>query len=209
MRLDLGCGLRPIEGHVGVDLPLDGSTPDEATPGQTCIDASGIVRFDLCSGVPWPFETESVDSLYSSHLIEHVPAEGITTYRWEDLESGHFLCPVRTLDALCWFMQEAWRVTKVGGEFLLRWPAMINEITGALSLGAFGDPTHRRFIPQRQIQNWSRKGREAIPAHHLGIDCNWEPKRDENGAQHTLQRVFGQGTSGEVIENEVLLVREP
>ena len=198
MKLDLGCGEKPVEGHVGVDLPLPGATsPGAARESfQAYVDPSGIVRFDLASGIPWPFETGSFEGLHSSHLIEHLPAEFVDVYRWEQRDLGNYLAHLGTRDALCWFLQEAWRVTAVGGEFLLRWPALVDERTGRFCVEAFIDPTHRRFIPLRQLQNWSRSGRNALPAHHLGIDCNWTVRR-------TVQR-----ERGGAIENEALLLRE-
>lgn len=202
MKLDLGCGESPVEGHVGVDLPADdfsGGVDPSLGPQQARLDPRGIVRFDLASGIPWPFADGSVESLHSSHLIEHLPATDVVLYQWSTGGLGqHVLRRTGTRDALCWFMQEAWRVTRPGGEFLLRWPAMVDERTGTLCLGAFVDPSHRRFVPLQQMQNWSRKGRELLPAHHLGIDCNWTIRR-------TLQRPLGRRDS---IENEALLVRE-
>jgi SAM-dependent methyltransferase len=57
VRYDLGCGQRPEDGFVGIDL----HSPTE-----------GVLRVDLYQ-YPWPIETESVDYFRASHFLEHVP----------------------------------------------------------------------------------------------------------------------------------------
>jgi SAM-dependent methyltransferase len=57
LKLDLGCGQNKQPGFTGVDIaPLDG------------VD----VVCDLFA-FPWPFEDDSVDEVFASHFIEHVP----------------------------------------------------------------------------------------------------------------------------------------
>lgn len=224
MKLDLGCGKTPLEGYVGVDLPLDSRPrldglwgPDtrggfhlrgEESPA---IDSKGIIRFDLASGRPWPFADDSIDALFSSHLIEHIPASDVYTYEyrvWNDREptaagsptpNGKGLYCSGSKDALLRFMDEAWRVAKPGGEFLLRWPALRDERTGKLLLGAYIDPTHRRFIPREQIHYWSRRGRKAFGVEQYPAVCNWVVK---TFSQRELSSSLG------IIENEVLLIKE-
>jgi SAM-dependent methyltransferase len=53
--LDLGAGQRPEPGFISVDLN---------TEAEVCCDL--FAR-------PWPFETDSVDLIFSSHFVEHVP----------------------------------------------------------------------------------------------------------------------------------------
>lgn len=202
MKLDLGCGNSVEEGHVGVDLPSDELAPqDRVGPLQPVVDASGIIRFDLCSGIPWPFEDESIDGLFSSHVIEHLPAARIAVYRWKRRELGDFLQCIGTQDALFWFLDEAWRVTKIGGELLLRWPALRDERDGSIQTLAFVDPTHYRFIPVEQYLYWYRQGRKAMGVTQYRVRCNWVPK------QRSQRQLVG--GSIEVVENEFVLVKEP
>ena len=98
MKLDLGSGPNPRDGHVGVDL----NPPDH--PWGVC--------FRFGTGEPWPFADESVEALYSSHLIEHIPS-GTALGR----------------DTLAQFFEEAWRVAKPEATFFLRWPSIIDEET--------------------------------------------------------------------------------
>lgn len=202
MKLDLGCGQKPIEGYVGVDLPVDELVPSSSTgPFQPSIDSDGIVRFDLSSGIPWPFRDESIDGLCSSHMIEHLPSGRIDIYQWAERELGHFLQCIGTQDALFWFLDEACRVTKPGGEFLLRWPALRDPRTGEIQTAVFIDPTHQRFIPIEQALYWNRAGRAALGVSQYRARCNWVTE------QH-LFRQLGEGALS-VVEAELLLVKEP
>lgn len=57
MKLDLGCGDNKREGFTGVDKFKTSSTD---------------VVHDLLT-YPWPFEDGSVDEIFSSHFLEHIP----------------------------------------------------------------------------------------------------------------------------------------
>lgn len=227
MKLDLGCGKEPFAGHIGVDFPDDSNgfdvpgvvrigdgTHRTLVPRGPRIDERGIVRFDLSSGHPWPFEDESVEGLFSSHVIEHLPACRILCFDRDsstEVPKGlpddiSLLKCVGTRDALLRFMDEAWRVTKPGGEFVLRWPALRNERTEEWQPAAFQDPTHYRFVDARQINYWSREGRRGLGVEQYRAICNWVPKKLEEGVIHFLQREL---LPAKILENEVLLVKEP
>lgn len=80
-RLDIGCGLRPRDGYESVDIrPL-----------------AGIQH--VCSADTLPFDTESVDAIYSRHLIEHLTLREflVTLEEWSRvLKPGgelYIVCP--------------------------------------------------------------------------------------------------------------------
>lgn len=83
MRLDLACGKTPKEGFIGVDL------------------VGSVVTVNLFD-VPWPWQNESVDEIYCSHFVEHVP----------DLVS---------------FMNECYRILKPGGTMEIAHPYQHNN----------------------------------------------------------------------------------
>lgn len=76
VKMDLGCGMNPDEGFIGVDFYAD---------------APGILRIDLYS-YPWGIESESVDYLRASHFVEHVPDwDAHFTEAWRILKPfGHY-----------------------------------------------------------------------------------------------------------------------
>ncbi len=205
MKLDLGCGRAPAEGYVGVDLPIQTATSRtieilENLRSQR-IDERGIIRFDLASGVPWPFEDGSIEGLYSSHVIEHLPAAAISVYSWQSTPlDPHRLSYSGTQDALFWFLDEAWRVCRAGAEFILRWPALRDQATREVQLAPFLDPTHYRFIPVEQALYWSRAGRAALGVEQYRARCNWIVQR------HTQNELGGGALR--VVEAELLLVKE-
>jgi len=55
IRLDIGCGKWPIDGFTGVDL---------------YVDHPGVIKAPMWN---LPFATETVEEIYSSHALEHIP----------------------------------------------------------------------------------------------------------------------------------------
>jgi len=214
VKLDLGCGSKPEEGYVGIDLPDDesslvGYSNDEYVLRRSTphVDSLGIIRFDLACGLPWPFENESIDGLFSSHLVEHLPNADVIAFDHAEVhyltvpnDASRRLRRIGPRDSLLRFLDEAWRVTKPGGEFLLRWPALLDEETRELQVTAFQDPTHRRFIPLEQIHYWSVEGRKTLAVPQYRVSCDWVPLR-VGQRKHAIEgRVV-------LVENEVLLSR--
>lgn len=147
MKLDLGSGPTPLDGHLGIDLE-----PQPPVAGKHL----GVIALPLDRGITWPFEDDSIESLYSSHLIEHLPA---STAHGKDI--------------LAHFFEQAWRVARMGALFVLRWPSLIDEETGKWMTSVFFDPTHRRWIPREQLAYFSAQGRKDLDVEHYGFRCNW------------------------------------
>ena len=108
MKLDLACGDRKKDGFIGVDI--------EKTPATD-------VMHDL-NVYPWPFEDDSVDEIYCSHYVEHIPHDVDN----EDKRDGFIQ-----------FVDEIYRILKPKGKIEIKAPYYQNQ-------RAFGDPTHRRHI---------------------------------------------------------------
>jgi len=86
-------------------------------PGFLGIDAVEHPGVDIVHDLevyPWPLPNDSCDLLLASHLVEHI-----------DPARGGFIK----------FMDEAWRVLRVGGQFIISTPY-------AGSAGYWQDPTH-------------------------------------------------------------------
>lgn len=83
-RLNLGCGKWPLNGWTNLDMV--------SLPG---VDV--VADLDRCSDVPLPFEADSVDEFFMSHLMEHIRNP----------------LPL---------MQELWRIARPGARLTVRCP---------------------------------------------------------------------------------------
>lgn len=134
MRLDLGCGQRCQEGFEGVDL----------YPGDN-------VKHVVNLWAPkWPFRKNSVDEIFCSHLVEHIP---------------HGNGPV---DGWYQFWNEVWRICKPDAKVVVVHPYGKNN-------RAFQDPTHRRFIVE---ETWAYLNQGWLKAngieHYTGFKGDFE-----------------------------------
>jgi hypothetical protein len=134
LKLDLGSGPTPAKGFRGVDL------------------YTGPERVDLMR-FPWPWATDSVDEVWCSHFIEHMPSAHPVPVWSRDMtepadglyKSVHFLQPEMEM-RYPWvqFVDELWRILKPGAKATVIHPNL-------KSSRAFQDPTHCDFIP---VERW-------------------------------------------------------
>lgn len=98
-----------------VNIQLGGG--EDAPRNFINVDIRDIPQVDIVwdlEKTPWPFPDNCADMLVASHLVEHInPHKGVFIN----------------------FMDEAWRIAKVGAEFLISTPF-------AGSYGYYQDPTH-------------------------------------------------------------------
>lgn len=98
-------------------VALDLGGGENVTPGALSMDIRDLPTTDIVHDMeeyPWPLPDASVNLLIASHVVEHIdPARG-NFLRW---------------------MNEAWRVLKLGGNFVISYPY-------AGSPGYYQDPTH-------------------------------------------------------------------
>ena len=105
LKLDIGCGSlsgRWKKGFTGVDI-VDYSN----------IYLGQFIQADLFTEIP--FDNNSIEEVYCSHFIEHVPQ-----------------------DKVIWFFNEIYRILIPNGIFEI----LVPPSTGR---GAFCDPTHRSY----------------------------------------------------------------
>lgn len=106
MKLDLGCGglaEKKKVGFIGVDIADYYSVYPEGE----------FIQADLFNEVP--FADSSVEEIYASHFIEHIPQDNVI-----------------------WFFNEMYRILVPGGVFEIFVPPTPGR-------GAFCDPTHRSW----------------------------------------------------------------
>ena len=107
MKLDIGCGVKKTPGCIGVDI-------DPRSHADVYAD---LFKF------PWPFDDNTVDEVYSSHFVEHIP---------------HYI-PGHGTDGWYLVFGELWRICKPGAKLHILHPY-------AKSDRAWWDPTHTRAI---------------------------------------------------------------
>lgn len=146
MKLDLGSGSTPREGFESVDL--------FAAHSQHKVD---LLEF------PWPWEDSTVDELYCSHFLEHIPMISIS--RKSDRKSA--IQEKGMVDLLCRFMDEAYRVLKPSGKFTVVVPS-------GRSNRAFQDPTHRRFFVEESFQYFNKGWRLQNGLDHYLGTCDFD-----------------------------------
>lgn len=129
MRLDLACGNNKQEGFTGIDITKEGTQAD--------------IALNLLS-FPWSFEENSVDEIFCSHFIEHIPhGDGFN-------------------DPFFDFFNEVGRILRVGGKAIFTTPYYT-------SMRAFQDPTHQRFITEATYAYLDQEWRKNNKLEHYPI----------------------------------------
>lgn len=135
IRLDIGCGPNKRPDHIGIDAI--------AFPGVDHVLDAGTQQ--------WPFEDGSVESIHTSHFMEHLTA------------------PQRV-----YFVNEAYRVLRDGGQCLITVPHWG-------SARAYGDPTHQwppvsEFWFYYLSRDWRAQNAPHTDAKHWpqGFNCHFE-----------------------------------
>lgn len=135
IRLDIGCGGNKQPGFVGMDVR----------------DLPGVDIVHDATMFPWPLPDESVLTAIASHLLEHIPpfqADPKLLGLIRLLVDAEIIHPnavaeyIGDYDAtpmFIKFMDEVWRVMKVGGEFAIAVPHGRSD-------GFLQDPSHCNAI---------------------------------------------------------------
>lgn len=175
MKLNLGAGLRTLEGFVNVDKFLNPGTDKQLD----------LFRF------PWDFPDNSCEEFYLGHIVEHIPHEikkaafpnpvafttkdGLTyewwENRWKELEN---------LDGWFAFFAEVWRIGK---------PDAVVKIVAPFgySHSAFQDPTHTRYLVPQSFAYLTQEIKENkcfdyhLPLLFETVDFNLEIPMDWHG----------------------------
>ena len=136
-KIDLGCGSKKKEGFYGVDLVQ--------CPGVDLV--LDLFKF------PWPWPDNSVDEVFSSHFIEHIPHA--------------CACSADHIDPFLKFLDEVWRILKPGGKATLIGPYYT-------SMGAWQDPTHARALSDGTAAYMNKGIREAWNIGHYPVKCDFD-----------------------------------
>jgi hypothetical protein len=143
-KLDLACGQSKREGYFGVDVI-------ETDDADQVLD---LLRF------PWPFADDSVEEVFCSHFVEHVP-------HWRPWFPDN-------RDGLDLFMDEIWRICKPDATVEIVHPY-------GMSKRALQDPTHCRYIIEDTWPYYSAEGRKQIGVDHYPTVADFEILNIANG----------------------------
>jgi predicted SAM-dependent methyltransferase len=138
-KLDLACGNNKKEGYIGIDIIKTDSTD---------------YVFDLLQ-FPWPIESDTIEEINCSHYMEHIP---------HDIKN-----PNDSRDGLIQFMDEMYRVLKVGGKAYVACPYYT-------SVRAYGDPTHTRYMGEWSFFYFNKEWRQNTNLEHYNIKSNFDMK---------------------------------
>lgn len=152
VKIDLACGQNKKEGYTGIDIsPCEG------------VD----IVHDLTS-YPWPIEDNSVDNIHCAHYMEHIPHVDIKGILKQSSSFDEFKEKViESKDGFINFVNELYRILKVGGVAEVIVPHY-------MSVRAFGDPTHTRYIGDFSFLYLDKEWRDENKLSHYGLDCNFE-----------------------------------
>lgn len=132
-KLDIACGQNKQKGFRGIDLRGDAD-----------------IIWDLFE-YPWPIKTSSVQEVFCSHFVEHIPHD---RPGWD--KDGFFL-----------FFEEVQRICREGAQVQVIHPYGKNS-------RAIWDPTHQRSIHETTWSYLDPAWRQANKLDHYNTTCDFE-----------------------------------
>jgi len=146
MKLNIGCGHHKEIGWIGIDI--------QDLPGVDII-------YDL-NIQPWPVESDSIDEAQAWHIVEHIPPVCVTK--------------MGTRRPFLEFMDECWRVLKVGATLDIETPH-------GCSVGFLHDPTHCNPITEITFEHFDpdyRRYQTYQPRPWRIVSLHWVPDGNVN-----------------------------
>lgn len=178
MRLNLGSGRAqlptwktdtehdPMLAHVAYHLP---ESAYDKLAGWVNVDAiaqPGVDKVVDLFSYPWPFADKSVDEIWASHIVEHIPHEAhlitsVGSVRVDDKPIGYqSIAPSDELrkcaasDGFYAWFYEVWRILKPDGLIHIVCPY-------ALGIAGMSDPQHRRYVTVSTFGYLAPQGADA------------------------------------------------
>ncbi len=155
IKIDLACGANKKIDFLGIDIA----------------DIEGVDIVHDLNSYPWPIEDNSVDEVFCSHYVEHIPHENLRGIleKSSSFEEFKEKALETDRDGFIKFMNEVYRILKPKGRALITAPHYA-------SIRAFGDPTHIRYIGDFSFYYFSKEWRKVHDLEHYGIECNFDIK---------------------------------
>lgn len=146
IKLDIACGQRKREGFTGIDIAK----------------CDGVDIVHNLNQFPWPIPDGSVTEAVCSHYIEHIP---LAYWNPGDVYTPEMKSP-KSVDALCKFFEEVYRILAPGGKLEIIAPYYNHQ-------RCWQDPTHRRAICDATFFYVSKEWRVANGLDHYGMKCDF------------------------------------
>jgi predicted SAM-dependent methyltransferase len=160
-KLNLACGQIRIKDYFGIDMVKMDS-----------VDA--VMNLE---DFPWDIASDSAEDIICNHYTEHTPMDTLgrkllkLIYQcdnYDELKQKTMNIDLNAPnDGLISFMEEVYRILKVGGKIHIVCP---HYNTGV----AWQDPTHRRAITEQTFHYFNKGWRERSNLSHYGIACNFD-----------------------------------
>jgi hypothetical protein len=186
LRLDLACGKCCQKDFEGVDI----------VAGKGVKHVVNLFKF------PWPWADNSVDEIYCSHFIEHIPMVYIGKGLGPGVLGNFCECPqvIKAVpddsndqDLFFAFFDECWRILRHEGKMTVLCPS-------ATSDRAFQDPTHRRFIVAETFSYLSAVWRKSVGMDHYNVKCSFGFKLDAATAKAEECAALGELSAARIAE---------
>lgn len=154
VKLDLACGQnKKSSDYIGVDI----------------IDDKNVDLVHDLNVYPYPFEDNSVDEIYCSHYVEHIPHDNWRSILLEcdTFEEFKKKALQPQIDGLIKFMNEIYRILKPDGKVKIIAPYVTH-------VRAFGDPTHTRYIHDWSFYYFNKEWRDINKLDKYPIFCDFD-----------------------------------
>ena len=162
LRLHIGCGTRRRKGYINIDISPTADAADLIAPAHRL-----------------PYEDGTVDAIYTSHMIEHLPPH---EFEAALAEWGRVLKPFGSLTIRCpnfeLYVRE-W----LEADYDYRWAWGIRNLLGWQDRGA-GLLTRNGFSVRRLTDLLSAAGFQVLDCHTTRTRARRDPEFRENGDIH-------------------------
>ena len=153
-KIDLACGDNKKSGYYGIDIS----------------DCSDVDLVHDLTVYPWPLDDNSVDEINCSHYMEHITHFDIQGILKQSETFEEFkLKATQAKDGYINFVNEVYRILKVGGVATVTVPHY-------MSVRAFGDPTHQRYVGDTSFLYLNKEWRDKNKLSHYGIEADFDMK---------------------------------
>jgi len=153
-KIDLACGNSKKTEFFGIDIA----------------DIEGVDLVHDLTVYPWPIKDNSVKEINCSHYVEHIPHLDVKGILQQSESFEEFKSKViESKDGFINFMNELYRIMELGGKAIITCPHY-------MSIRAFGDPTHERYIGDFSFLYLNKEWRDNNKLSHYNLTCDFDMK---------------------------------